>query len=140
MVLARIKQAYFYFFFSFKKEMKEEIKQILKEEEFDIFMQMGTYDKVHSYYLWKKIQRSTLKDKEIYHKLSLLHDCGKNQKSFLERCYTVLFDKNKKRDRHAEIAYEKLQKINQELAKLCLQHHKEPKTEEMKLFQELDER
>lgn len=69
----------------------------------------------------------------------MLHDCGKDQKNFLERCQTVLFDKNRKRDRHAEVAYEKLRTINLELAKLCLEHHEDPKTEEMKLFQELDD-
>lgn len=139
MILARMKQAYFYFFFSFREEMREEVRQVLEEKEFDIFMKMERYDKVHSYYLWKKIQISALQEQKIYHKLSLLHDCGKDQKSFLQRCQTVLFDKNRKRDRHAEAAYEKLRKINLELAKLCLQHHENPKTEEMKLFQKLDD-
>lgn len=54
MILARMKQAYFYFFFSFEEGMREEVRQVLEEKEFDIFMKMERYDKVHSYYLWKK--------------------------------------------------------------------------------------
>lgn len=140
MILARIKQLCYYFFFSFTKEMEEEVKQILEEKEFNIFLTMAEYDKVHSYYLLKKIQTSSLQENILYQKLALLHDSGKNKKTLLARAYTVFFDQEHRQDQHPEIAYQKLLAINEELAKLCLLHHKKAETKEMKLFQELDDR
>src|SRR3712207_451946 len=123
MILARLKQAYIYFFVSWNPKKEEEVRNFLSEEEFLIFQPMKVYDKNHSYFLWKKIRESTLKNFEIYHKLALLHDCGKEEKGFMARCFTVFWGREKTRDIHSDIAYRKLQDINLELAELCQQHH-----------------
>ena len=43
-------------------------------------------------------------------------------------------------EKQPEIAFEKLKKINFELAELCRQHHNEDVDEKMKIFQELDDK
>lgn len=139
MLLTRLKQAYIYFFVSWDKEKENEVKDILKQEEFLIFQAMKNYDKNHSYFLWKKVEKSQLKNFEIYNKLALLHDCGKESKGFIARCLTVLLGREKTKDFHTEIAYLKLKNIDIELAELCLQHHQLPKTWQMKIFQNLDD-
>jgi len=139
MLLTRLKQAYIYFFVSWDKEKENEVKDILKQEEFLIFQAMKNYDKNHSYFLWKKVEKSQLKNFEIYNKLALLHDCGKESKGFIARCLTVLLGRKKTKDFHTEIAYLKLKNIDIELAELCRQHHQLPKTWQMKIFQNLDD-
>lgn len=136
---ARMKQAYIYFFKKFTKQQKMEVKNFLSKEEYNIFLQMEEYDQVHSYSLWKKMQKMKLEDKELYYKLALLHDCGKERKKFFKRCCTVLFDQNRKWDKHSEKSFQKLEKINPKLAVLCLQHHQKPQTQDMRIFQMLDD-
>lgn len=139
MILARLKQAYIYFFVFWNRKKEEEVRNFLSKEEFLIFQSMKSYDKNHSYFLWKKIEKSELRDFIIYHKLALLHDCGKEGKGFIGRCSTVLLGRERTGDIHSDIAYRKLQNINLELAELCRQHHQLPKTRQMKSFQRLDD-
>ncbi len=139
MILARLRQAYIYFFVSWNQVKEEEVRNFLSKEEFLIFQSMTNYDKNHSYFLWKKIQKSVLKNFMIYHKLALLHDCGKEGKGFIARCSTVLLGRERTEDAHSEIAYRKLQNINLDLAELCRRHHQLPKMWQMKIFQSLDD-
>ncbi|AVQ16309.1 hypothetical protein [Fusobacterium gonidiaformans] len=139
MLRARLKQAYVYFFIPWTTKKEQEVQNFLSEEEFFIFSTMGRYDKNHSYFLWRKVIKSELRYLEIYQKLALLHDCGKEKKGFLARCLTVILGRKRMKDFHSERAYEKLKNRNLELAELCQKHHQRATTKEMELFQKLDD-
>ncbi|WP_427170219.1 phosphohydrolase [Fusobacterium nucleatum] len=137
---SRVKQGYQYIFSNFNQEWNDEIKSILSKKEFDIFSEMGNYDKVHSYNLYQRVKSNkVLSSDEIYLKLALLHDSGKGKVGLLRRIKKVLIG-DKILEKHPEIAFEKLKNINFELAKLCLQHHNKDVDEKMKIFQELDDK
>ena len=140
MLISRVKQVYLYIFSNFNDNWNSEVKKILSEEEFLIFSEMTNYDKVHSYKLYQKVKASKiLSSQEIYLKLALLHDSGKGKVGLLRRIKKVLVG-DKLLEKHPEIAFEKLKKINFELAELCLQHHNKDVDEKMKIFQELDDK
>ena len=140
MLIPRIKQVYQYIFCDFNDSWNNEIKKILSEEEFLIFSKMRNYDKVHSYKLYQKVKfNKILSSQDIYLKLALLHDSGKGEVGLFRRIKKVLIG-DKILEKHPEIAFEKLKNINFELAELCLQHHNKDVDEEMKIFQELDDK
>ena len=140
MLIPRIKQVYQYIFSDFNDSWNNEIKKILSEEEFLIFSKMRNYDKVHSYKLYQKVKfNKILSSQDIYLKLALLHDSGKGEVGLFRRIKKVLIG-DKILEKHPEIAFEKLKNINFELAELCLQHHNKDVNEEMKIFQELDDK
>ena len=140
MLIPRIKQVYQYIFSDFNDSWNNEIKKILSEEEFLIFSKMRNYDKVHSYKLYQKVKfNKILSSQDIYLKLALLHDSGKGEVGLFRRIKQVLIG-DKILEKHPEIAFEKLKNINFELAELCLQHHNKDVDEEMKIFQELDDK
>ena len=140
MLIPRIKQVYQYIFSDFNDSWNNEIKKILSEEEFLIFSKMRNYDKVHSYKLYQKVKfNKILSSQDIYLKLALLHDSGKGEVGLFRRIKKVLIG-DKILEKHPEIAFEKLKNINFELAELCLQHHNKDVDEEMKIFQELDDK
>lgn len=137
-MFSRIKQGIRYIFFKFDEKKLNEIKDILTDEEYRIFCNMQDYDKLHSYLVYKKMKDDKiLKNKKKYLKLALLHDCGKGRVTLLRRIKKVLFG-DKILELHPDIAYEKLKKIDIEVAVLCKEHHKEAKSVEMEKFQELD--
>ena len=45
MILARLRQAYIYFFVSWNQKKEEEVRNFLSKEEFLIFQSMTNYDK-----------------------------------------------------------------------------------------------
>ena len=140
MLISRIKQVYLYIFSNFNDSWNDEIKKVLSEEEFLIFSKMTNYDKVHSYKLYQRVKSNKiLSSQDIYLKLALLHDSGKEKVGLFRRIKKVIIG-DKILEKHPEIAFEKLKNINFELAELCLQHHNKDVNEKMKIFQELDDK
>lgn len=138
-IYSRVKQFFMYIFLKYNSSYDEEVKNILSLKEFEIFSKMTNYDKLHSYRLFKLVQKdNVLKNILIYQKLALLHDCGKGNVGLFRRIKKVLIG-DKILDRHSQNAYSLLKDINIELAELCLLHHKKNVEEKMKIFQKLDD-
>lgn len=139
-MISRIKQGLTYIFARYRKEWNREIKNILNERETAIFEKMGRYDKIHSYNLLKRLESDELlKNENIYKKLALLHDCGKENIGLLRRIKKVLLN-DKKLSAHAELGYLKTKDIDKNLAELIRDHHIEKRDEKMRRFQKLDDR
>ncbi|MDX8336995.1 phosphohydrolase [Candidatus Cetobacterium colombiensis] len=138
-MFSRLKQGYRCLFLKFDKNNENEIKNILSQKEFEIFSEMGDYDKLHSFLIYKKCKENgILKDNKNYLKLALLHDCGKGNVTLFRRVKKVLIG-DKKLEKHPENAFERLKEINIDLAILCRDHHKKSVEDKMKLFQEFDD-
>ncbi len=138
-MIARIKQGLLFIFGRYKKEWDDEIKEILIPEEYEIFKNMSRYDRIHSFRLYRLVKNDELLGKErLYQKLALLHDCGKYNASLYRRVKKVLIGE-KSLENHSEISYEKLKKIDMELAKLAKEHHSSSKDIYLKRFQKLDD-
>lgn len=138
-IYSRVKQFFMYIFLKYNSSYDEEVKNILSLKEFEIFSKMTNYDKLHSYRLFKLVQKdNVLKNTLIYQKLALLHDCGKGNVGLFRRIKKVLIG-DKILDRHSQNAYSLLKDINIELAELCLLHHKKNVEEKMEIFQKLDD-
>ncbi|MGL5123043.1 MAG: phosphohydrolase [Fusobacteriaceae bacterium] len=139
MILSRIKQVYTYIFGKYDEKWEIEIKKILTLKEFEIYVDMSKYDRIHGYIILKKILiEEELKNNKQYQKLALLHDCGKEKIGLLKRIKKVLIG-DKKLERHSEISYKKLGTINMELAILCRNHHIKKFSKNMMIFQRLDD-
>lgn len=140
MVISRIKQIYLYLFKKYKIEYNKEVKKILSQKEFEIFLKMSNYDKIHSYNLLKRVEKNSfLSDKEIYKKLALLHDCGKGKVGLLRRIKKVLIG-DKFLEKHPKASFSILKNLNKELADLALIHHQKKTDKFMKEFQKLDDK
>lgn len=140
MMINRLKQGFLFIFGKYKEEWNREVETILSKNEFEIFREMSRYDKIHSFRLLKLVEKDEiLKEKLIYKKLALLHDCGKYNASLYKRIKKV-FIGEKSLDKHSDIAFEKLKEINYELAILAKNHHTNTKIKELKRFQELDDK
>lgn len=140
MIIERIGQGLRFIFGRYKKDNNKIVKNILSDEEFEIFDSMSEYEKIHSFRLYRMVSSDELlKDKENYQKLALLHDCGKESPSLFKRMKKVLIG-DAVLDRHSHCSYEKLKTVNFEVAKLAKAHHLQPEDELMKRFQELDEK
>lgn len=130
-----IKKIYEYFFENINDEELKEALKILEESEKKLFLSMDKYDIVHSLKVYKGVRKINLN--KIYLKLSLLHDIGKGKVNFLKRLLHKLgFRTNLKN--HPLLGYEKLKKIDLDLAILVLKHHDKEVDEDMKKFQEVD--
>ena len=139
MLISRIRQGLSYIFSKYDIKFDQEVKQILSDKEYDIFSKMSNYDKCHSYTLMKKVRKNKLlSTNELYLKLALLHDCGKENASLLRRVKKTLIG-DKILEKHPLNAYEKLKDYNLELAFLCLNHHNLDVDKYMKEFQKLDD-
>ena len=115
------------------------MREILSDYEFELFLKMTNYDKLHSYNLLKKVKKNELLSKKIlFQKLALLHDCGKGNTGLLRRIKKVLIG-DKLLEQHTNIAYKNLKKHNQELAILCRFHHDKTEDKFMQEFQRLDD-
>lgn len=137
-IISRINQGLTFLFVRYKNEWNLEINTFLNKNEFDIFQNMGRYDKVHSYKIFKKVKcNKILKNNILFYKLALLHDCGKDNYSIFRRVKKVLIG-DKKLENHSIEGFEKLKNINIELAHLVWQHHDETENIEMLEFQCLD--
>lgn len=138
-MFSRLKQGWRYLFVKFDKNSEEEIKEILNPKEFEIFSQMGEYDKVHSFLIYSRCRENEILKKNVrYLKLALLHDCGKGNIGLIRRVKKVLIG-DKQLERHSENAFEKLKDIDIDLARLCRDHHREPLENKMKIFQNIDD-
>lgn len=140
MITSRIKQGLTYIFIRYNLKNDLIVREILTDEEFKIFSKMSEYDKIHSFNLFKLVkENATLKDNKNYLKLAFLHDCGKENLSLFVRIKKVLIG-DKKVENHPKLSYEKLKNINKTVGELALFHHLAPISEEMKIFQELDDK
>jgi hypothetical protein len=138
-MFSRLKQGFRCLFLKFHKNQELEVKSILSLEEFEIFNEMNDYDKLHSFLVYKSvIKNEILKNDKLYLKLALLHDSGKGNVTFFRRIKKVLIG-DKKLERHPQNAFEKLKKIDINLAKLCRDHHKKSMENKMKIFQKIDD-
>lgn len=115
-----------------------EVLKILMEKEKRIFLEMSDYDKFHSLEVYKKLKKTELKNNEKYLKLALLHDCGKENVSIVTRVLHKLGIKTKLKN-HANKSFEKLVKINEEIAILAKNHHNKEYSQEMNIFQKCDD-
>lgn len=140
MIKSRIKQGLVYIFGRYDDDWDSHIRKVLDESEFKIFSQMGRYDRIHSYKLFKEIQKDyLLKDDLKFWKLGLLHDCGKESIGLIRRVKKVLFG-DVAVSNHTEKGYIKLKDLDRKLALLIREHHDESSDVKMKRFQELDDR
>ena len=112
--------------------------EILDSDEKKIFLEMDRYDKFHSLEVYKKVSKTNLKDKIIYLRLALLHDCGKGKTPMITRVLHKFKIKTSLRE-HAERGYEKLRNTDTELALLIRNHHNRNYSEEMTVFQQCDD-
>ena len=117
--------------------MNEALKR-LTENEKKIFLEMSDYDKFHSLEVYKKVRKTDLKNDEKYLKLALLHDCGKGNVSIVTRVLHKLGFKTELQN-HAQKSFEKLEKIDEEVAILAKNHHNRGYSEEMDIFQKCDD-
>lgn len=140
MIKSRIFQGLRYIFLRYNKKNDILLKKILNEEEFILFSKMSDYDKIHSIRLYNYVcDDKILKNYEIYKKLALLHDCGKENINLFKRILKVL-TKNKFKEHHEIKSFEKLKNINLELANLAKIHHEKTNNKLMKRFQNLDDK
>jgi len=137
--MGRIKQGLNYLFAKPKSKKIEEVKLLLTEEEYEIFINMDNYDKVHSIAVYEMIKKDDiLNSDEKYLKLALLHDCGKEKVCLLTRVKKVLVG-DKQLDMHPKLGYKKLKEIDMRLANLILNHHGLNENKKLKRFQEIDD-
>lgn len=140
MIISRVKQGIRFIFTKYNIDNDIEVRKILTQKEFDIFSRMSEYEKVHSFRLYQMVKKDQLlKDKEIYKKLALLHDCGKESPSLMKRVKKVLIG-DKKLNNHSLDSYEKLKSLDVQLANLAKIHHTITQDIYMKRFQELDDK
>lgn len=140
MIVARIKQGLIFIFGKYRKKNDSFVKEVLTEEEFNIFNKMSEYDKIHSFNLYKLVKENEiLKNDNNYLKLAFLHDCGKENYSLFRRMKKVIIG-DKKIEKHSEKSFEKLKNINLEVAKLALNHHAKTTNLKLKEFQILDDK
>ena len=99
---------------------------------------MSDYDKFHSLEVYKKVRKTDLKNDEKYLKLALLHDCGKGNVSIVTRVLHKLGFKTELQN-HAQRSFEKLEKVDEEVAILAKNHHNQGYSEEMSIFQKCDD-
>ncbi len=133
-----IKKTREYFIPKINQKEMENVLENLSEIEKKIFLEMPNYDKFHCLEVYKKILSTELKDDIKYLKLALLHDCGKGKTSFFKRVVHK-FGFNTSLKNHSEKGYEILKNINEELAILTKNHHKENYSTEMNIFQKCDD-
>ena len=135
----KIKQVINYIFNRPKINEVESIKHLLTTIEYEIFLKMDPYDKVHCLGVFNKVKADTLLKKDkLYIKLALLHDCGKENIGLFRRVKKVIV-KDKLVEIHPKLGYEKLKKVNFKLAKLVLNHHNKDVGSKLKRFQKIDD-
>lgn len=133
MIIRKVLQ---YYFLKLKKDEYFEIKKVLTDYEFSMFIKMSEYDKLHSYRVYKSLKNKKID--LIYLKLALLHDVGKNNANFFKRVIHKLGFKTSLRF-HAYNGYIKFKDYDEKLANLILKHHDKVDDEIMKMFQGADD-
>lgn len=139
-MIYKLKQIFNYLFPKLKENDIFVIKNILNEEEQNVFFEMNSYDQKHSYNVLKGVMKSSLiGDDSLYMRLALLHDCGKGKElTFKERVeYSIL--KKGRVHFHPKRGFEKLNSLDYKLALLVLKHHnKNIDNEKLREFQKID--
>ncbi len=136
----RIKQVINYIFTKPRLDEIEQIRDILSPPEYEIFLNMDEYDKIHCLGVYREMTKDEILGKDpIYLKFALLHDCGKEDINLFRRIKKVIFQ-DELLEHHPILGYEKLKEINLEVAKLIKNHHNKSVDEKMKRFQEIDDR
>lgn len=138
-MIDRIRQGLNYIYGVYNENDDRLARTILSEKEYEVFMGMNNYDRVHSIEVLKMlIEDELLGSKDEYKKLALLHDCGKNGAGLMRRAKKVLIG-DKYLEEHSERSYEILRKVNPKVARLAKVHHKDQVTKKMKRFQKIDD-
>jgi len=114
-------------------------RKVLSPKEYEVFIGMSNYDKVHSIEVLKMLlEDDRLCYKKEYIKLALLHDCGKGEAGLIVRAKKVIIG-DKKLEQHSERSYEMLKDINLKVAKLAKIHHLKDVPKDLKRFQNIDD-
>lgn len=123
-MFGKVKQIFIYLF-SFLYRIDLELLKELDENEKEIFIKMSKYDKIHSIRVYKSVCKSEiLKDRVLWRKVALLHDCGKSTEiTLIERIWYAITKRYGVLKEHPKIGYKKLKDINYDLAKLIKIHH-----------------
>ncbi len=139
-MIYRFKQVYTMLFPKIKEEELILVNEILEGFEKQLFDSMSDYDKKHSINVLKGVlKNSILKYDDMYKRLALLHDCGKDpETTFFERVKYAIF-KVGKLHFHPKRGFEKLCDIDYKLALLVQKHHnKNIENDKLKMFQKID--
>lgn len=139
-MIYRFKQVYTMLFPKLKYEDLVLVSTNIDGVEREIFDTMSDYDKKHSVNVLKGVlKNSLLAEDNLYRRLALLHDCGKDPKTtFGERVKYALFKVGKLRF-HNNRGFEKLNDIDYKLALLVLKHHnKNIDNDKLRAFQKID--
>lgn len=138
-MIDRIRQGLNYIYGVYNERDDELARKFLSAREYEIFIEMSNYDKVHSIEVLKMLlEDDKLCYKKEYIKLALLHDCGKEGAGLLKRMKKVIVGDRRLED-HPERSYEILKDINPKVAKLSKVHHKKDVPKDLKRFQDIDD-
>ena len=127
-----------YFFPKIDESFEIESLKILSDKETKIFSSMGSYDKIHSLEVYKKVLDTELKSDKKYTKLALLHDCGKGNAGIIKRILHK-FKFNTILREHPEMGYIRTRELDEELAILIKNHHNRNYGDKMRIFQKCDD-
>lgn len=138
-MIDRIRQGMNFIYGKYNENDDELARKMLSQKEYEIFIKMCNYDKVHSVEVLKMLlEDDRLCYKKEYIKLALLHDCGKGEAGLMQRVKKVVIgDKNL--EQHSERSYEMLKEINPKVAKLARIHHQKDVPKDLKRFQNIDD-
>lgn len=138
-MIDRIRQGLNYIYGVYNERDDELARKFLSAKEYEVFIGMSNYDKVHSIEVLKMLlEDDKLCYKKEYIKLALLHDCGKEGAGLLKRVKKVIVG-DRRLEQHSERSYEMLKDINPKVAKLCKVHHKKDVPKDLKRFQDIDD-
>ena len=127
-----------YFFPKIDENFERESLKILSDKEKKIFSSMGSYDRMHSLEVYKKVLDTELKRDKKYTKLALLHDCGKGNAGIIKRILHK-FKFNTILREHPEMGYIRTRELDEELAILIKNHHNRNYGDKMRIFQKCDD-
>ena len=127
-----------YFFPKIDESFEIESLKILSDKEKKIFSSMGSYDRMHSLEVYRKVLDTELKSDKNYTKLALLHDCGKGNTGIIKRILHK-FKFNTILREHPEIGYIRTRELDEELAILIKNHHNRNYGDKMRIFQKCDD-
>ena len=127
-----------FFFPKIDESFEIESLKILSNKEKKIFSSMGSYDRMHSLEVYKKVLDTELKSDKKYTKLALLHDCGKGNAGIIKRILHK-FKFNTILREHPEMGYIRTRELDEELAILIKNHHNRDYGDKMRIFQKCDD-
>ncbi len=138
-MIDRIRQGLNYIYGVYNERDDELARKYLSAREYEIFIGMSNYDKVHSIEVLKMLlEDDKLCYKKEYIKLALLHDCGKEGAGLLKRMKKVIVG-DRRLEEHPERSYDLLKEVNPKVAKLSRAHHRKDVPKDLKRFQDIDD-